>query len=140
MEIDASDGPKVGLFYYVDGIVYQRAWNASSAYEDSHGIKGAPRAYSHSDLFQELYGYPKLREDYPRVFEIGLPRYRNHFLRGRVVFDSRKGVFVIMANRYVSMRKDILERIARAFHLEGQRIEVVTFSTYEIYDKRFEES
>lgn len=127
----------VGVFYYVDGIVYSHKWKVDEAYLDWNGVIGAPASYSHSNLFMELYDYPELRIKYPEVFAVGLGKYRNYFLRGRVVFCTYDERYHILTNEYIAKEENILAAIRKEFGIEEEKYEVDCMSIYEIYNKDF---
>lgn len=134
-----DDESYVGLFYYVDGKVYAHKWNFNEARHDFLGFVGAPGYYSHTDLYEELKEYPYLLEHYKDIVLGGVDKYRNYFLRGRVVYDTNEKRFHILSNNYIAKKDGIILKICQAFNIERNNTDVRCYSTYEMYDKKFEE-
>lgn len=133
-----EDESYVGLFFYVDGNVYTHKWNFSHAERDYFGMIGAPNYYSHTDLYFELKEYPYLLKNYHEIVLGGVDKYRNYFLRGRVVYDTRSKKFHILSNHYIAKNNGIIKKICEAFNIDFNNTVVDCYSTYEIYDRRFE--
>lgn len=127
---------KIGVFYFVDGVVYAHAFDPQGLPIGEDGIIQSP--ISHTDLFDELRTYPKLVKAYPYVFKKGVWVYRNYFLRGRVVYDANAKAFSIWSSEYLLSHPAIVSKVMAAFRLDPNRVAFEELPTYEMYDRQFE--
>jgi hypothetical protein len=104
-------GPSVGIFWMLaDGrlVIEGSPLSAAEKYGDC-----LTHSRSHIDVWAELQMSGRVAADVEY----------EEYPRGRVIFNTTKDRFVIMADRCILSRKDVMRRISAAMNLTDERTE-----------------
>jgi hypothetical protein len=109
--IDETGDPRVGIFWMLaDGslLVDSSPLSAAESYADC-----LTHSRSHIDVWAELQSSGRAPTDVEY----------EEYPRGRVIFETRQDRWVIMADRCILRRKDLIRKISASMNLGGMRIE-----------------
>jgi hypothetical protein len=112
------DQPRVGIFWLLDDSRLIFETSLLSVAEKYGDCVTHPR--SHIDVWTELQMGGQVAADVE--YEA--------YPRGRVVYDTRIDCFVIMADRCILSRKELMRRIRASMDLTGRRTEASADSHY----------
>jgi hypothetical protein len=116
--IDETGEPRVGIFWMLaDGslLVDSSPLSAAEGYADC-----LTHSRSHIDVWAELQSSGRAPTDVEY----------EEYPRGRVIFDTRQDRWVIMADRCILRRKDLMRKISALTNLSGMRTETSPDSHY----------
>lgn len=112
--------PKVGIFWLVKGSLIFDATPVAEADADGDS-KNHPRG--HFDRWKQMQNAGTVPADIEY----------EEYPRGRVIFESKTGKFLVLADRCILQRRGLVERIMKRFELPVNKTKCATDSHYRCY-------
>lgn len=115
--------PQVGIFEIVDGILFIDTEDVQPIDQGGGYFDGLTPHLHNQDIQRQVVLHPSISEEMKSIWKSNRNEYLNH-PRGRVDFDTINNRFEMMA-AYKFFTNENVNRIARAFHLNPEKIVLV---------------